>query len=251
MTAASFTKTYRSVEQAETAARHHRWLTTHAQPMHQPALLEIRTSTLSFERIDGRHAGPGDLVKLAGLMGDAHGSAWTSDLHRATLDIPHTFSDGTLFPDYLSGREAALRCRLEQGHLPDKAALHAMLCLLEKTADGPCAFYKDSNPRNFLITSDGTCFAVDTDDLTLAPPGYDLAKLIATLLMSYGPLAPSAITEALAAYNRAAGRHDPLLATTPRERLDDFLALHSVLTAPYAGRHGYHYAPPSSRNEGS
>jgi hypothetical protein len=250
MTAASFTKMYRGPEQAEAAARHHRWLTTHAQPMRQPALLEIRSSTLSFERIDGRHVRPGDLVKLAGLMGDAHGSAWASDLHRATLDMPHTFSDGTSFPDFLSVREAALRRRLEQGHLPDKPALHTMLSLLEQTANGSCAFYKDSNPRNFLITGDGTCFAVDTDDLTLAPPGYDLAKLITTLLMSYGPLAPSAITEALTAYNRAAGRHDPLLATTSRERLDDFLTLHSVLTAPYAGRHGYHYASPS-RNEGS
>ena len=44
-------------------------------------------------------------------------------------------------------------------------------------ADGPAAFYKDANPRNFLITPAGHPVTIDFDDLTLAPFGYDLAKL--------------------------------------------------------------------------
>ncbi|MCX5317805.1 hypothetical protein [Streptomyces sp. NBC_00154] len=120
-----------------------------------------------------------------------------------------------------------------------------MLTLLEKTAEGPTAFYKDSNPRNFIITEAGDVYTVDTDDLTLAPMGYDPAKLIATLVLTYGPLPAPAIDSALRAYNEAAERHDPQLGTTDRERLDDFLALHAVLTAPYAGRNGYRHSWPS------
>jgi hypothetical protein len=181
---------------------------------------------------------------LAVLLGDTHGAAWASDLHGARLDRPHGFQDGGVFGDYRSCREAALRRRLETGHLPNGAALRAMLTLLERTAEGPTAFYKDSNLRNFLFTEDGTAFSVDTDDLTLAPFGYDLAKLIATLIMTYGPLPPADTNAALSGYNQAAARHDARLGATSRERLDDFLALHSVLTAPYAGRHGYRYGWP-------
>jgi hypothetical protein len=106
--------------------------------------------------------------------------------------------------EHISGRHAETR------DLPRLAAL----------LGEPAAFYKDSNPRNFLITGDGTIFAVDTDDLTLAPFGYDLAKLIATLTMTYGEIGPAGIETAREIYNRAAARHD----ATTRERLDNFLA---------------------------
>ncbi|WP_327748118.1 phosphotransferase [Streptomyces europaeiscabiei] len=242
-----FTKTYATQEATAAADRHRTWLAAHAQPLRQPALTVIGPKSLTFEWIEGRHAEPGDLPRLAGLLGDAHGTAWTSDLRSVSLNGPHTFRDGTQFGGYLAVREVALRRRLEQGHLPDRIALHAMLTLLEKTAEGPAAFYKDSNPRNFLFTEDGTLFTLDTDDLTLAPFGYDLAKLITTLVMTYGPLGPPAIDEALSTYNEAAGRHDSRLGTTDRERLDDFLALHCVLTAPYAGRNGYRFGRPVPR----
>lgn len=242
-----FIKNYATPEQAAAAARHHAWLAAHAQPLRQPTLTVIGPNSLAFERIEGRHAERGDLLRLAGQLGDAHGTAWVSDLRPVSLDEPHTFPDGVLFGDYLAVREVALRRRREQGHLPDRIALHAMLTLLEKTAEGPTAFYKDSNPRNFLFTEDATLFTLDTDDLTLAPFGYDLAKLIATLIMTYGPISPLVIEEALSTYNKAAGRHDSRLGTTGRERLNDFLALHCVLTAPYAGRNGYRFGPPVSR----
>jgi hypothetical protein len=247
MLTALFTKNYETPAATAAAARHHGWLTAHAPPLCLPSLRIVGPTSLAFDHIDGRHARQEDLPRLADTLGDAHGAAWANDLRRARLDTPHTFEDGGQFGDFLSCRRIALRRRLEQGYLPGTAALRAMLTLLERNTDGPAAFYKDSNPRNFLVTVDGTLFTVDTDDLTLAPFGYDLAKLITTLIMTYGPLGPGAITDALACYNQAAARHDAQLGTTTRERLDDFLALHSVLTAPYVGRHGYRYGWPYRR----
>ncbi|MFE0187612.1 phosphotransferase [Streptomyces sp. NPDC059008] len=236
-----FTKDYETPAQAAAAARHYGWLASHAKPLQQPALTAVGSTSLTFEFIDGRHARREDLLRLAELLGDAHGAAWASDLHRSQLDRPYAFRDVTLFKDFRSCREAALRKRLKQGFLPNTSALHAMLTLLERSAEGPAAFYKDCNPRNFLITKGGRVFSIDTDDLTLAPFGYDLAKLIATLIMTHGPITPPDIAAALDGYNRAAARHDARLGTTSRERLGSFLALHAVLTAPYVGRHGYHY----------
>lgn len=244
MTKEQFTKFYATPAQIDSAVRHHWWLTEHAHPMQLPAFVVIGPGSLTYRRIEGRPVQPDDLPALATLLGHAHGSAWESDLHTADLAVPHRFQDGTAFADYLTPRRTALQHRLEQGHLPNKAALHAALALLEKTAEGPTAFYKDSNPRNFLITPAGTVVTVDTDDLTLAPMAYDLAKLIATLLLTYGPLPELAIGTALDAYNEAAGHHDTRLGVTDRHRLDDFLALHAVLTAPYIGRHGYSYGWP-------
>ncbi|MFJ4322798.1 phosphotransferase [Streptomyces tricolor] len=242
MTVLRFTKHYETPGKVASAARHHAWLTEHARPLRLPVLTVVGPTSLTYEWIDGRPARPEDLLTLAGLLGDAHGAAWTSDLRPAALNTPHRFQDGTVFSDYLGPRQTALRRRLEQGYLPDWVALQAMLALLEKTAEGQTAFYKDSNPRNFIITEAGDVYTVDTDDLTLAPMAYDLAKLIAALILTYGPLPTESVNASLQAYNEAAGRHDARLGATDRERLDDFLALHAVLTAPYAGRNGYRHS---------
>ncbi|MBM7166957.1 phosphotransferase [Streptomyces sp. G44] len=242
MSVRQFTKHYETPRQVAAAARHHAWLAEHARALRLPALTVVGPTSLTYEWIDGRPARTEDLLTLAGLLGDAHGTAWTTDLRPASLNTPHHFRDGVAFGDYIGPRQTALRRRLEQGYLPDRVALHAMLRLLEKTAEGPTAFYKDSNPRNFIITEAGDIYTVDTDDLTLAPMGYDLAKLIATLVLTYGPLPAPVVDSALRAYNEAVERHDPRLGTTDRERLDDFLALHAVLTAPYAGRNGYRHS---------
>ncbi|MFI0743281.1 phosphotransferase [Streptomyces sp. NPDC021100] len=251
MTTRRFVKHYETAGRATSAVRHHVWLAEHARPMRLPALVAIRPTSLAYEWIDGRSAQPEDLLILAKLLGDAHGAAWSTDLRSAALHAPYRLRDGTSFDGYLAPRQDALRRRLRQGYLPDRDALHAMLTLLEKTAEGPAAFYKDSNLRNFIVTEADDVCTVDTDDLTLAPMGYDLAKLIATLILTYGPLASPALDSALCAYNEAAERHDPRLGTTDRRRLDDFLALHAVLTAPYTGRNGYRFSePPRPRPRG-
>ncbi|MEU1819945.1 phosphotransferase [Streptomyces abikoensis] len=247
MTTAHFTKYYGAPGQAIGAARHYGWLAAHAQPLQQPALITAGPASLTFERIEGRHAEPQDLPRIASMLGDAHGAAWTSDLHQASLATPHACRDDTWsLNGYVSCREAALRKRLEQGHLPDASILDVLLTLVEETAQGPAAFYKDSNPRNFLITASGTVFTIDTDDLTLAPFGYDLAKLITTLIMTYGSIEPPSIDQALDRYNEAAARHDARLGTTDLQHLHAFVTLHIHLTAPYAGRNGYRFNVPDS-----
>lgn len=244
MTLPPFTKRYETPERVAEAVRHYRWISEHAKPLRQPALHDIGAASLTFERVEGRSVRPEDLPRMAELLGHAHGAAWHSDLQSAALCTPHHHQDGTPFDDYLGPREIALRRRHDQGHLPNKVALYAMLGLLEDTAQGPFAFYKDSNPRNFIITAAGDVVTVDTDDLSLAPMGYDLAKLIATLHLTYGPLTDQAVNAALFAYNAAAGCYGARLGTTDRGRLDDFLTLHAVLTAPYVGRNGYHHRWP-------
>ncbi|MFI1888780.1 phosphotransferase [Streptomyces jumonjinensis] len=244
MTDLLFTKRYQTPERTAAAVRHYRWIGQHVKPLRQPVLISTGSDSLTFERVEGRPVRPEDLPRMAELLGHAHGAAWSSDLQTASLNTPHCFQDGTAFDDYLGPREAALRQRHAQGYLPDKVSLYAMLGLLEETAQGPSAFYKDSNPRNFIITGAADIVTVDTDDLSLAPMGYDLAKLITALHLTYGPLTDQAINAALFAYNAAARCYGARLGATDRERLDDFLALHAVLTAPYVGRNGYHYSRP-------
>jgi hypothetical protein len=244
MTDLLFTKHYQTLERTAAAVRHYRWIDQHAKPLRQPGLSVIGPLSLTFERVEGRPIRPEDLPRMAERLGHAHGAAWRSDLQSASLSTPHRFQDGTAFDDYLGPREVALRRCHAQGYLPDKVSLYAMLGLLEETAQGPSAFYKDSNPRNFIITRAGDIVTVDTDDLSLAPMGYDLAKLIAALHLTYGPLMDQAINSALFTYNGAAGCYGARLGATDRERLDDFLTLHAVLTAPYIGRNGYHYSWP-------
>ncbi|WP_158702013.1 phosphotransferase [Kitasatospora sp. MMS16-BH015] len=177
------------------------------------------------------------------MLGDAHGTAWTYDLRGARLDRPRALADGAGLPDYVSPRRRALERRLLQGFISDREALDLLLGVLGRTADGPAAFYKDANPRNVLITA-STVYTVDVDDLTLAPFGYDLAKLIHTLALSHGPLPPQAVRDAVQHYNTAAGRHHRQLGYLTTTQLDDFLLLHRALTAPYTDRDHYRNGRP-------
>ncbi len=88
-----------------------------------------------------------------------------------------------------------------------------------------------SSPRTGPVT-------IDFDDLTLAPFGYDLAKLIVTLAMTYGPLPAARIAAALGAYN-AATRHCRRLIPVTWEELMDWAEIHHILTSRYLGRAGY------------
>ncbi len=242
MTAELFTKHYSDPQRCAAAVRHYAWLAAHARPLRQPELRVIGPRHLAFDEIDGRHAQPRDLPLLAAMMGDAHGAAWTGELHRARLNQTHPLPGGFRLHDYVASRTLVLQRRWEQGFLANYQAMRDMTALLRRSATGPVAFYKDSNPRNFLITQAGEIYTVDVDDLTLAPFGYDLAKLIHTLALAHGPLEPNQVREALGRYNEAAMGHHPSLGSTHSKRLADFLQLHRALTAPYEDRPHYPYA---------
>lgn len=240
MTTPLYTKQYRSAERCQAAVRNYSWLTQHAAPMRLPALRTIGLTTLVFEYVDGRHARPADLARVATHLGDVHGAAWVDDLHRARLDTAHVPGHGLELADYPSSRRRALAARHAAGFLPTAGDLDAALALLARTTSGPAAFYKDTNPRNLLITAD-EILTIDLDDLSLAPFGYDLAKLITTLMMTYGPLPVSTVHAALDCYNRAAARHHASLGHTTMKGLTSFMRLHAILTAPYVGRGGYRH----------
>jgi aminoglycoside/choline kinase family phosphotransferase len=95
--------------------------------------------------------------------------------------------------------------------------------------------------RNILLTDHGVAL-VDFDDLTLAPFGYDLAKLIVSTGMTYGQLAPSLVADTLTAYNTRVGANACTI-----NRLHRYAELHGSLTAPYLHRNGYRYPWPTVR----
>jgi len=243
MTGQLFTKEYPSKGRCEAAVRNYTWLRKKAQSLRLPQLMDVGNATLGFEHIAGRHAHPSDLPRLAELMGRTHGEAWASELRAACLDQPWKATVGVL-PDFLRTRQEALDRRVEAGYLAPAHTLARLLRTLERTAAGPAAFYKDSNPRNFLITTTGAVYVVDFDDLTLAPFGYDLAKLLHTLALAHGRLSTSRMRAARDAYNRATTRYGAGL-TVSEDDLIGHLQLHHVLTAPYHDRPHYPHAPTS------
>jgi hypothetical protein len=246
MSEARFTKRY-ATESACVAARiHYDWLSVNARPLRLPRLLAVEDRRMDFEHVHGRSAIPADLEVLAEHLGDAHGAAWIATLRTARLDIPHPAVDHYAIADFVSPRLIALNRR---GAVGSSSETHKIQDLLRSAADGPVAFYKDANPRNFLVNHTGRVATIDFDDLTLAPFGYDLAKLIVTLSMTYGRLPSGAIARALDAYNTAAARHAVHLGRTSPDQLLDYAEVHHVLTSRYLGRGGYRHPWPTVRPE--
>jgi Ser/Thr protein kinase RdoA (MazF antagonist) len=237
----SFTKTYRDPAACRTALANYRWLAGIGTGLGLPRLVAAGPDRLVFEHVPGRHAIPSDLVPLASQLGDLHGAAHVDVLADARLDIPFVADAGLRIPDFLSPRLSALAARLAAGLVPDPLLdLPQAISLLGAAVDGATALYKDANPRNFLLTPGGPV-AVDFDDLTLAPFGYDLAKLIVTLAMTNGQVPISAIQQALDAYNRAADARRLGLGQVSLAALLTWAEIHHLLTSPYLGRNGYRF----------
>jgi hypothetical protein len=202
---------------------------------------------MQLEYVSGWHAVPADLEALAGHLGDAHGAAWVTVLHGARLDTPYRDEGSGVIADFLHPRLAALDGSKDLRDTLGADGRAGIIGLLRDYAEGPVAFYKDTNPRNILLTPIGRFVTVDVDDLTLAPFGYDLAKLVVALAMTHGSLPVDALEEALGAYNASAARHASELGCTTLLHLLDFAEIHHVLTAPYLGRGGYRFLWPAVR----
>jgi Ser/Thr protein kinase RdoA (MazF antagonist) len=239
----TFSKPYATREALEQTIAHHAWLNEHAGSLRLPAIRTVRADGIDFASIEGRHARFTDAPAVATVLGRAHAAAWKGDLHRALLTTAHPLAHGHELPDFVSPRIAALRRHRAAG-LVNAHQMTAAQSLLAASPATPVAFYKDTNLRNVLITADGPVM-VDLDDLTLAPFGYDLAKLLVTLAMTYGPLPPATFTTSLACYNQ------PLLgAGLPPVTIGRFLGhaeLHHLLTLPYLGKSGYRHPWPTVR----
>lgn len=228
MTSTVFVKHYADHARGVAARAHHGWLDTIAIGVRLPRLFPGTAAHLVTERLTGRHPGPDDLVAVAAALGRMHGHAHATQLHAARLDQPFTSSGGITIADFHTSRRRVLS---ELGIQPRPAAT---------------AFYKDANLRNFVLTGDEIA-VVDFDDLTLAPFGYDLAKLVVSTAMTHGRLDTAAVDTAVTAYNRwvaaTGGPHDACTWTD----LACYAEVHHVLTAAYLHRHGYRHAWPTVR----
>jgi Ser/Thr protein kinase RdoA (MazF antagonist) len=202
-------KRYASAAARKQAEANYRWLAGLSGPARLPELRASGDRELRFEHLEGRHARPADLAMLAAHLGIIHGHAFASGLHTARLQETYRAPGGHELPAFPARRLNAVERELSAGAASATGLTIAEARQLLTAASGPAAFYKDANPRNFLITPAGTPVTIDFDDLTLAPFGYDLAKLIVTLSMTYGPIPSSAVREALTGYITPAPRSRP------------------------------------------
>jgi Phosphotransferase enzyme family len=249
-----FIKRYASALARNRAEANYRWLTRLQGPAHLPELRYSGERELCFQHVEGRHAVPADLAMLAAHLGDIHGSVHQAELRKAELPVPYRAAGGQVLPSFPADRLAAVERQLAAGHVPNPGLTISQACRLITTADGPAAFYKDANPRNFLITPDGTPVTIDFDDLTLAPFGYDLAKLIVSLAMTYGPIPGALVASALTCYNTATAAHSRGMPGVTWDELMNWAEIQHILTSRYAadGRYGYQWneVRPSTQPSG-
>jgi Ser/Thr protein kinase RdoA (MazF antagonist) len=228
------------------AERNYRWLASLSGPFRLPRLLFACGQQIGFEHIRARHAEPSDLAALASYLGRTHAIAYAATLRQANLAIGAPTPASHQIPGFLDQRMDAVARELASGRVPSPAFTTSQAhALLREACAGPAAFYKDANPRNFLITPAGPVI-VDFDELTLAPFGYDLAKLIVTLGMTHGRLPSTMLVSALHAYNAATG-HLPAVAPLTWTQLMNWAEIHHILTSRYHGHTGYQHRWPNLR----
>lgn len=167
MISAVYVKRYPSPDRATAARSHWDWLGSLASGVRLPRLRSATTYELAFEHLGSRQPDANDLAVLAQALGRLHAIAYRKQLYAARLDEPFRTQHGLIISDFVTPR----RMVLERIPFPVSGLAAAL--------------YKDANIRNFLITDDGVAM-IDFDDLTLAPFGYDLAKLIVSIAMTYG-----------------------------------------------------------------
>jgi Ser/Thr protein kinase RdoA (MazF antagonist) len=221
MRVAVHVKPYPDPSRRIAAHGHLQWLHGLGADVRLPVEHEGTPARLVLEHLPGRHAAPADLISVADALGRLHGTAYVKDLHAARLDCDHDTTDGLTIPSFQAGREHVLM------HYPVD---HGR----------PVAFYKDTNLRNVVVSESGPAL-VDFDDLTLAPFGYDLAKLIVSLAMTHGRLKPAHVAAALTAYVSAVQRTSGPANACTTDELRRYAELHHLLTVRYLRRNGYRH----------
>lgn len=235
MNPAVFTKRYRTPDDSATAAAHHQWLISLRSGLSFPALLDRSGAALQFEYIPGTTAVPSDLPAIAEALGQLHRAAREHGLRGADVNQRIALDGG----HFMSGFAPPRRARLHAALLTVRSPLTDELVdnWLAGATQLPAALYKDANPRNVIFPSERGPIFVDFDTLTLAPVGYDLAKLLVTTSMSFGSLTRRHMLDALAAYTAALDL-DPGSCTLSHVQV--WAEFHHLLTSPWLGRHYTH-----------
>ena len=219
-------KRYESTARLRQAVRNHRLLVATGLPVPRLIAVQPENGMLGFERIVGRHAlDISDLERVSAQLGRWH---WQLAKER------HAGDRGSLLRQkikpFLPARAKLLRTLQAPGMLVDGSQAGAVGALAERC---PPSIYKDVNVRNVLVGAT-QIYHVDFDDLSLAPAGYDLAKLLVSWAMTHVPRPP--VETLLTSYNRAAGGElcgPGVLAV--------WIEVHHVLTSRYVGRGSYRY----------
>ncbi|TDC73012.1 phosphotransferase, partial [Actinomadura sp. 7K507] len=208
--------------------------------LHVPDLLNRDGPRLVFTHVRGRHATPTDLPDLARVLARFH-SAAHQHLAVAPTSQPHTTARGLTIPGFRERREQRLLDLLAAPTPPDTPLTADDVHTWMEYSDGlPATVYKDANIRNFLLTGTSAPVAVDFDVLTLAPLGYDLAKLVVTAAMTYGALDKLLIAETLDRYNTFLDDTD--LPGCTRPQFTAWTQMHHILTSPYLGSNDYQFS---------
>lgn len=229
MTPLVYVKPYADPARGVAARSHWQWLVSLDSGICLPYLHPGTGTHLVFEHLHGAEPRPAHLDQLADTLGRLHAAAYRRELHTAHLDQPHRTVTGLAIRDFFTPRRTVL------AGLP-----------VDFAAGWPAAIYKDANIRNFVVTTAGPAL-VDFDDLTLAPFGYDLAKLVVSTAMTHGTIPIEMITAALSVYNAHTTSAAGPRVRCPLDRFQSFAELHHALTCRYLHRHGYHHAWPAVR----
>jgi Ser/Thr protein kinase RdoA (MazF antagonist) len=226
---------YARPEQAHIAAANHAWLADLSCTVIFPELVTVTPDSVVLAKLAGVTPSLADLPQLAEAIGIMH-RATAPALAGARLDRP--WQAGPIaIPDFTESRRKPLHHAVRHSGL----GASRIDAILDRAAHRPPSIYKDSNLRNFLVTAEGIA-VVDFDDLTLAPYGYDLAKLITSLAMTYGQVPARQIELAIAIYNDAVGAN---VCTAAEMAIWTELNWH--LTADYLGQNHYLFPWPAVR----
>jgi hypothetical protein len=228
MSPAIFVKRYSDPVRCAAAREHLEWLVQLGSGARLPRLYGGTATRLVLEHLDGQDAGTSDLATIATVLGRLHGIAYTRELDAARLDEPFRTTTGLTIADFHSGRR------------------HAIAAVGADTADLPVAVYKDTNIRNIIITATGPAI-VDFDDLTLAPFGYDLAKLVVSAAMTNGHIPARRIETAVSRYNSQVEAAGGPPAPCSMTQFAVYTEMHHLLTARYLNRNGYQHCWPAVR----
>nr|WP_255357210.1 phosphotransferase [Sciscionella sp. SE31] len=169
---------------------------------------------------------------VARTLGRLHRAARDRGLRCVDANQPFPLGTGRTLAGFAEPRRGRLLVALSTVRSP--LSVQLVDAWLERASVLPTALYKDANPRNVILSRSYGPVLIDFDTLTLAPVGYDLAKLVVTTSMTFGALSQEHILMALHAYTKGLGVEPEVC---PLEHLQIWAEFHHLLTSPWLGEH--------------
>lgn len=236
----SWCKRFHSVAAATRAVVSQRWMFEESSL--PPRIQAVEDRTVRYEPLRGRNLLPDELPKVAALLGQTDARLSRGKL-RGRIAGECISTDAVRIDGFADPfRVNALKKTRAQGSLLSRSAA---IGAVTRGCSFPAALYKDSNVRNFVVVG-SRVRVVDFDVVTLAPPGYDLAKLVLSGALTWGVLdfhpldLLSEYVEAACDELGAERRVDP-------DWFHVWLELHWMLTARYVAPTRYGFSWPDYR----